>query len=98
MQFVVRVKWSEEDVARRVAAIIGNTHAWDRQHEGQHCPCFRDEKWQLDDGNNWFLSKVEEEVKGDYQQKYELRFRYGNSTNSQAALEGLKLFLEYTFS
>lgn len=89
IQFTVRSKWQEEDVASRIAEVLGVREAWSR--DPSRCPCQRDGKWQLDPGNDWFLNRVE----GD---RYELRYRYSGSEEAQRMLDGLKAFLEWVFN
>ncbi len=76
--------WEAKDVAQYVAAVIGGRKALLE-------PIFHDTerpKWQLDAGNDWFLSAVK-----DQPNTYSLRYRYTTAT-TQDALEGLKTFFE----
>lgn len=79
IRFLVHKRWEELHVAERCADIV-------RPHSPSWVPQHRDDKWQLDQGNDWFLEKMDERL-------YELRTRY-MTPERQAALEGLKLFLE----
>ena len=88
IEFVVneRIWKNESDVAKRVAAIVGEPNPWS---EHAQLPCCHQGKWQIDSGNDWFMNKLE----GN---RYQLRYRY-TTEQRQKALDGLKLFLEYTF-
>ena len=79
IQFKVNKRWTVAAVAHRCADLV-------RPHNPGWAPQPRDGKIQLDPGNDWFLEKKGEDL-------YELRTRY-MTPEKQAALEGLKLFLE----
>ena len=86
IQFTVKAKnWDEESVARRVAAIIGNSTAWEKD---SICPFVSEGRWQLNQGNDWHLRKMDDHM-------YQLRYRYLG--NRPEIMEGLKLFLDFVF-
>lgn len=81
IRFKTGVEWTDQEVAARVSRILtGPGDDWQ--------PLFRDDKWQLETNNDWFMSKVSEH-------HYEVRFRYGRSREQM--LDGLGLFLNFVF-
>ena len=83
MRFKTHKRWTEETVAIRLAHILSGEGAAD---EGSPPWQSHGETWQLDRGNDWFMSRVGEN-------EYELRYRYGNTPERQAGLESLASFL-----
>lgn len=86
IRFTVKANWKEEEVASRVAEVIGPTPS---------CPPIKNPGagyWQLNGSNDWWLEKVED-TKDLHGATYELRSRYG----SPELLEALRVVLEWTF-
>ncbi len=80
--FKVPHHWPERAVAERLMIVIEGLVPTE---EGM--PIHKENgSWQLDEGNNWFLTPLDH-------RNYRLEYRY-ESMHNAAGLEGLKAFLE----
>lgn len=104
MRFKVRGKWTDRQVACRIAMClgIGNPLAWEAGDQG--APFWRegDQKWQIDSGNNYWLRKVGESPPDEKSRQnvltfpvreFELTYRY-DTEDRKNAIEGLCQWLE----
>lgn len=90
VRFKVEANWSEEEVAQKVATVIGGADTL------KICPPFRKEsgyRWQLDATNDWWMDTDPETG------EYILVYRYASGHNDKAikAIEGLRDYLEWIF-
>jgi hypothetical protein len=102
--FKVRGKWSERAVACRLAMClgIGNPLAWHDGDEGSPFWHEDDQKWQVDNSNNYWLRKIDETEPDEISRQqalsfpvrtFKLNYRYATPDRVEA-LKGLCKWLE----
>lgn len=104
LTFKVRGKWSDRAVACRVAMCfgVGNPLAWEKGDQG--APFWHEDgqKWQLDQGNDywlrWIVEAAPDEISKKHGLKYlvrtfKLNYRY-TTPDREEALKGLCKWLE----
>lgn len=87
--FKVSPNWQDHHVACRIAQIVGALNVnWNNEPDLVCSLPFkeRENRWQLDEENNWWLYKV-----GDHM--FDLHYRY----QAKEMLKGLHIFLEWVF-
>ena len=104
LTFKVRGKWTERSVACRVAMCLGQGSplAWETGDSGAPFWHSDDEKWQLNQGNDYWLRKIDETEPDEISKKHSLKspvrtfklnYRYATPDRVEA-LKGLCQWLE----